>query len=191
MGKKNIVYIIIFFLVVMFLYFKYQKEKKMDKIKIESEVSETITYSSNIINDVYYLSKDKKGNQYIISASEGKIDFNQSNIVFLENVKALIKLNNSKDIEINSSYGKYDTVSYDTIFSKNVVINYEDNKIKGEYLDLSMQRNSMIISRNVVYTNLTNILKADVIEINIGTKDAKIFMYKNDEQVNIKNKNVK
>ena len=108
MGKKNIVYIIIFFLVVMFLYFKYQKEKKMDKIKIESEVSETITYSSNIINDVYYLSKDKKGNQYIISASEGKIDFNQSNIVFLENVKALIKLNNSKDIEINSSYGKYD-----------------------------------------------------------------------------------
>jgi len=191
MGKKNIVYIIIFFLVVMFLYFKYQKEKKMDKIKIESEVSETITYSSNIINDVYYLSKDKKGNQYIISASEGKIDFNQSNIVFLENVKALIKLNNSKDIEINSSYGKYDTVSYDTIFSKNVVINYEDNKIKGEYLDLSMQRNSIIISRNVVYTNLTNILKADVIEINIGTKDAKIFMYKNDEQVNIKNKNVK
>jgi hypothetical protein len=191
MGKKNIVYIIIFFLVVMFLYFKYQKEKKMDKIKIESEVSETITYSSNIINDVYYLSKDKKGNQYIISASEGKIDFNQSNIVFLENVKALIKLNNSKDIEINSSYGKYDTVSYDTIFSKNVVINYEDNKIKGEYLDLSMQRNSIIISRNVVYTNLTNILKADVIEINIGTKDAKIFMHKNDEQVNIKNKNVK
>ena len=54
-----------------------------------------------------------------------------------------------------------------------------------------MQRNSIIISRNVVYTNLTNILKADVIEINIGTKDAKIFMYKNDEQVNIKNKNVK
>ena len=134
---------------------------------------------------------EEKGNQYIISASEGKIDFNQSNIVFLENVKALIKLNNSKDIEINSSYGKYDTVSYDTIFSKNVVINYEDNKIKGEYLDLSMQRNSIIISRNVVYTNLTNILKADVIEINIGTKDAKIFMYKNDEQVNIKNKNVK
>ena len=35
----------------------------------------------------------------------------------------------------------------------------------------------MIISRNVVYTNLENILKADVIEINIKTKDTKIFMY--------------
>ena len=189
MGKKNIVYIIIFFLVVILLYFKYLKEEEI--VKIESDDSETITYSSNIIDDVYYLSKDKKGNQYIISASEGKIDFNQSNIVYLENVKALIKLNNSKDIEINSSYGKYNTSNFDTIFSKNVVINYAENKIKGEYLDLSMQRNSIIISRNVVYTNLTNILKADVIELDIGTKDAKIFMYKNDEQVNIQNRSVK
>jgi hypothetical protein len=54
-----------------------------------------------------------------------------------------------------------------------------------------MQRNSIIISRNVVFTNLTNILKADVIEINIETKDAKIFMHKNNKQVNIKNKRVK
>jgi len=190
MGKKNIVYLIIFFLVIILLYFKYLKKEKIVKI-IESEDSETITYSSNIINDVYYLSKDKKGNQYIVSASEGKIDFNQSNIVFLENVKALIKLNNSKDIEINSSYGKYNTVNFDTIFSKDVVINFAENKIKGEYLDLSMQRNSIIISKNVVYTNLTNILKADVVEININTKDAKIFMYKNDEQVSIQNKSVK
>ena len=53
MGKKNIVYIIIFFLVVIFLYYKYLKDEK--KVKIESEDLETITYSSNIINNVYYL----------------------------------------------------------------------------------------------------------------------------------------
>ena len=35
----------------------------------------------------------------------------------------------------------------------------------------------MIISKNVVFTNLDNILKADVVEINIKTKDTKIFMY--------------
>ena len=49
-----------------------------------------------------------------------------------------------------------------------------------------MQRNSMIISRDVVYRNLENILKADVIEINISTKNAKIFMHKNNEKVNVK-----
>ena len=46
----------------------------------------------------------------------------------------------------------------------------------------------MIISNNVVYTNLENILKADVIEINIETKDTKIFMYEKNKTVNIKNK---
>ena len=47
----------------------------------------------------------------------------------------------------------------------------------------------MIISRDVVYANLQNILKADVVEINIDTKDTKIYMYENNKKVNIKNKN--
>ena len=46
----------------------------------------------------------------------------------------------------------------------------------------------MIISRNVIYSNLENILKADVIEVDIETKDTKIYMYENNKKVNIKNK---
>ena len=91
-------------------------------------------------------------------------------------------------MEITSEYGKYNSNNFDTIFSKNVIINYLENKITGEYLDFSIQRNSMIISRNVIYTNLENILKADVIEINISNKDTKIFMYKNNKKVKIKSK---
>ena len=44
----------------------------------------------------------------------------------------------------------------------------------------------MIVSRNVIYTNLENILKADVIEMNIKVKDTKIFMYENEKKVNIR-----
>ena len=51
-----------------------------------------------------------------------------------------------------------------------------------------MEKNRMIVSRNVIYTNLENILKADVIEMNIKTKDTKIFMYENEKKVNIKNR---
>ena len=47
----------------------------------------------------------------------------------------------------------------------------------------------MIISKNVIYSNLENILKADVIEINIDTKDTRIFMYEENRKVNVKNKN--
>ena len=89
-------------------------------------------------------------------------------------------------IDIQSDYGKYNIDNYDTIFSKNVVINYADNKIKGNYVDFSLKRNSLIISKNVVYSNQENLLIADVVEINIATKDAKIFMYEEEKTVKIK-----
>ena len=49
--------------------------------------------------------------------------------------------------------------------------------------------NLLIISRNVVYKNLENTLKADVIELDTITKDTKIFMYNSNEQVNVTNIN--
>jgi hypothetical protein len=63
-----------------------------------------------------------------------------------------------------------------------------ENKINGEYLDFSIKRNSMIVSKNIVYTNLNNILKADVIEIDIQSKDTKIFMHDSEKKVNIRSK---
>ena len=187
MKKKNVIILIIFFiLIIIFLYVKFIKKEKI--VEIETPDSDDIIYSSNIIEDVYYSSKDAKGNEYIIKALQGEIDFKQNEIIYLTNVKALIKLTNSNNVEITSRYGKYNSNNFDTIFSKNVVINYLDNKITSEYLDFSIQRNSKIVSRDVIYTNLDNILKADVIEININTKDTKIFMYKTNEKVNIKSK---
>ena len=46
-----------------------------------------------------------------------------------------------------------------------------------------------MISKNVVYNNLNNTLKADVMELNLKTKDTKIFMYEKEKKVNIKSKN--
>ena len=187
MKKKFIVYIIIFFLIfLIFLHFKSQKNKKTTKI--EPDISNEISYSSNIIKDVYYSSKDIKGNEYVIKASEGEIDYNNSNIIYLTNLEGFVKLTNSNDIKITSKYGKYNTVNFDTIFSKNVIIDYLDNNVLGEYLDFSIERNSMIMSRDIVYTNTSNILKADTIEINIETKDTKIYMFDDKKKINIKSK---
>ena len=55
-------------------------------------------------------------------------------------------------------------------------------------LDFSIERGFMIISRDVIYTNTKNTLKTDVIEIDLNTKDTKIFMYNNTNKVNIKGK---
>ena len=153
------------------------------------DLSDEIIYNSNIIENVNYSTKDSGGNEYIINATQGEIDFSNPNIIFLINVKALIKLKDSENITIISDYGKYNSENFDTIFSKNVIINYLDNRITGNYLDFSLERNSMIVSKKVVYTNLENILKADVIKVDIKTKDTKIFMYEKEKKVNIKSKN--
>lgn len=185
--------IVVILLIVLFIGLSfYLYPKIFDKKKVEEIViieTEEISAESNIIKDINYTSDDGKGNKYIINAVKGEIDYSNTNIMFLTDVKATIKLNNSNNIVITSDYGKYNIENFDTIFSKNVISKYLDNKITGEYLDFSLNRNTMIMSKNVIYTNPENILKADVIEMNLDTKNTKVFMYKSNEKVNIKSKN--
>ena len=189
-GKKIVkISLILFFLLVVILFIYLKFSKKSEIILKEPETQEEINYTSNIIKDVNYTTKGIEGNEYSITALVGEIDYNNSNILFLTKVKAFIKLKNEEIITIQSDYGKYNSDNFDTIFSKNVIIEYLDNKINGGYLDFSLERNSMIISKNVTYTNLNNTLDADVIELNIKTKDTKIFMHEKEKKVIIKSKN--
>ncbi len=200
MKKKIIIsgsFIIFFFSLLVYYYFKsnnekklIEKKKKIELVKTESiENNEEEIRSLNIIQDVSYSAKDTKGNEYFVKASEGTIDQNYDNFIFLKSVKATIKLENYKLIEISSDFGKYNTDNYDTIFSKNVIIKYLDNIIKGGYLDFSWGKNLMIISKNVVLESNQSSLQADVIEVNIEKRDIKIFMYEENKKVNIKSLN--
>ena len=195
--RKKIVFgtllTILFFSFLFFFYFNSSNERKLiEKKRLELiekeniEILEENIESSNIIEDVSYSAKDAKGNEYFLKASEGTIDLNDSNIIFLKSVKANIDLKNYKLIEISSDFGKYNINNYDTIFSKNVIVSYLDNKIMGDYLDFSWDKNLMIISKEVFLSNSKSSLKADVIEVNIKTRDIKIFMYEQDKKVNIK-----
>jgi lipopolysaccharide export system protein LptA len=194
MKKKIFLKIILILSLIIITWFVYSEYFKKDKSKLSktvnstTEIEEETVYNSNIIKDINYTSKDLKGNEYIIIAKEGEIDLDNSDIIFLTDVTANIKLvKNSELIVITSNYGKYNTINYDTIFSKNVKIEYVDNIITGDYLDFSMMKNLLIVSRNVVYKNLDNTMKADVIELDTTTKDTKIFMHNSDEQVNVTN----
>ena len=194
MKKKiflKVILILSLIILTWFIYSKYFKKKESllsKPLQPAINLKEEIFYNSNIIKDINYTSRDLKGNEYILIAKEGEIDLDNNDIIFLTDVTAYIKLvKNSELIVITSNYGKYNTINYDTIFSKNVKIDYVDNIITGDYLDFSMMKNLLIISRNVVYKNLENTMKADVLELNTTTKDTKIFMYNSNEQVNVTN----
>ena len=183
-NKKFVKFFLSVFLIIITTSFIYSKFFKINKTDLTQESNETI-YKSNIIKDVEYSTRDKDGNEYLIRAEEGTIDYTNPSIIFLKKVNALIKLNNSDDITILSDFGKYNSENFDTIFSKNVIINYLDNKITGDYLDFSLERNLILISKDVIYENPSNILKADVFEMDIISKDTKIFMYEKEKKVEI------
>ena len=187
--KNRKIFFIILFIFILLIFFNFKYFKKKENVELIPQEKELGVYSSNIIKDVKYTTKDNDGNQYTITAIEGEIDYSNPNILYLTKVKALISFANSDKITIVSEFGRYNSENFDTIFSKNVIIDYLNNKITGEYLDFSLERNSMLISKKVVYTNLENILKADALEIDIQSKESKIFMYESQKKVNIKSKN--
>lgn len=187
----NISYITIFFLIlILIFYFGYRKKEIIvaNEIVVEENIEEENYTSSNLLKNVKYSAKDINGNELVIEANGGEIDTSNKNIIFLTDVQAYVTFNNKESIKIKSNFGKYNIDNYDTIFSKNVVIDYLENKITGEYVDFSLERNSLIASKNIIYTNNKNILNADVITMDINTKDIKIQMYENKKKVNIKSK---
>ena len=189
MLKKIIAVIIVIILSIVLIFF-FLKNSNKEKVSpnIIEELEER-SYSSNIIENVRYSSNDTNGNKYTITAKEGEIDIKNSNIIYLKKVSAIIELNNSNNIQVSSNFGKYNIGNFDTIFTKNVIIKYLQNEINGDYLDFSILRNSMIVSKNVVFTDDANVLKTDAIEINIKTKDTKFFMYDKNNKVSLINKN--
>ena len=158
-------------------------------VEKKKEVAQEEVENSNVIKDVRYKSKDSSGNEYILEASEGVIDQENTNIIYLTSIKAIIKLKAYNSIEIYSNFGKYNIDNFDTIFSKNVLIEYLDNTIMGDYLEFSLNKNLMTISRNVVFKNNKSSLKADVIEVDIKKKDIKISVYEENKKINIKSLN--
>ena len=96
--------------------------------------------------------------------------------MFLRDVVAFIFIKDSDTVKITSNFGKYNSKNYDTIFSENVIVIYPGHKITGEYLDFSFLNNlGTFTDKCYLYWRKTNLF-ADKIEMNLATKDTKIFM---------------
>ena len=176
--------IVISFIFYLEYFNKNPKTLKVNTITKKIDIDENA--SSNYIDDINYISSDAKGNKYQITAKKAEIDIDNPDLMFLENIVANVFIKYSDPVKIISDFGKYNSKNYDTVFSKNVIITYPDHKITGEYLDFSFINNLGTISRNVVYTGNKTKLFADKVEINITTKNTKIFMNDNKKKVLVK-----
>ena len=165
---------------------KYFKKTSFEN-NTSANISKTLNTSESLIEDLRYLSTDKEGNEYKIEAKKGNIDKNNPDIIYLENVKAIILLQNSENIFIESNYAKYNTKSFDTLFNDSVSVDYGDHVLKSEFLDLSFENNLVSIYDNVRYLSGISSLRADKAEIDILNKRTKIFMENPNKKVQINN----
>ena len=162
----------------LWFYLKYFTKNFEDikKAAVIEKIDENQNNTSTYINDINYVSTDAKGNKYQITAKQAEIKLENSDIMFLRDVVAFIFIKDSDTVKITSNFGKYNSKNYDTIFSENVIVIYPGHKITGEYLDFSFLSNLGTFTKNVIYTGEKTNLFADKIEMNIETKDTKIFM---------------
>ena len=186
--KIYIQLLLIFLLAVItfFLFFKYFKKTNIED-DLRGNIEQSINTSESLIENLKYLSTDKEGNEYKIEAKKGNIDKDNPDIIYLENVVAIILLKNSEYISIKSNFAKYNSKNFDTLFNDAVSVDYEDHLLTGNFLDLSFENNLVSIYDNVQYLSGFSSLSADKAEIDILNKNTKIFMESPGKKVLINN----
>ena len=181
MNKKSVLQVVMVFIIIIisfWFYLKYFTNNFADvkEVQVIEKNNEEQSSDSTYINDINYTSTDVRGNKYQITAKLAEIKIENSDVMFLTDVIAFVFIKDKDTVKITSNFGKYNTINYDTIFSENVIVVYPEHKITGEYLDFSFLTNLGIFTTNVIYNGEKTNLFADKIEMNLATKDTKIFM---------------
>jgi len=155
---------------------------------IDDKTNTDIDNQYSLIKNLSYFSKDNLGNEYIIESKYSELNLDNVDIISMENVSAKIIMVNSEPIYVTSNFAKYNNENYETTFTDNVLIVYLDNKIRCEKFHISIKNNFANVTDNVIYENPNGILIADTIEIDLITKNSKIFMIDKSKKVMVLNK---
>ena len=206
MSKKTLLQIFLtFFLVLItFVFIKnyYKKDTptvqtKENKID-EKEVQKT---EKNLIKDISYTANNTKGDIYLLLASTGEIYLDNPNLMFLTKVEGEIKLINGGRIDISSDFANFNNKTFETTFIKNVLVKRNEETIVGDELYLVLDKNEdqdknnnkteeniIRMSRNVFYKKPGYNLSADILEVDLITKNLKIYMLDKNNKIIAKTK---
>jgi hypothetical protein len=193
MQKKTLIQLtlllLIFAIIIIFYksYFGNLNQVKIKNVIKEDLNKEIVKKGINQIEKVSYTSQDLDGNSYSVKSEFGEFDQNKPDIMLLTNVEAIILTKNSKPIKIYSKKSLYNSLNYNTNFYDEVQITYKDHKIFSNNFDLIFNEKTGTIYNNVLYKNLNTMLYADKIDIDLISKDSKIFMFDKSKKVKIKN----
>ena len=138
----------------------------------------------NLIKNLKYEINIDQNQKYILTAKKSNVsNLDSTEIIYMENVKAIFFDENDNEMIITSDTGMFNGTSYDSEFSNNVKINYDNHKITAEKMNLNFAKKIINIYENVLYFNADLSLVADIVSINLITKKTDIYMNNNKKKV--------
>ena len=121
--------------------------------------------------------------------------------MFLTKVEGKITLTNGGRIDISSDFANFNNKTFETTFIKNVLVKRNEETIVGDELYLvldkkedqdknnkKMEENIIRMSRNVFYKKPGYNLSADILEVDLITKNLKIYMLDKNNKIIAKTK---
>jgi lipopolysaccharide export system protein LptC len=182
---KLILFSLIIFLSIIF-YKVYFKEKNL--VDENSEIISNIEiekYENNLIKDLKYNINLGQNNKYIINSDLSEITYkDNSEVVNMQGVTAIIIDKNQIPIEISSDLAKYNNNNYETLFEKNVKIKYLNHEIFSNAMQFDFENQLIRIYKDVEYNGALGKMFADNIDINLVMN--KIDIYMNGDKKNVK-----
>ena len=169
-----------------FLYFQKKENLKQINIHLNTDSDSKIDdKTGTLMENISYYFSDKKGNNYELVSEFGKVDIENPDKIFMTDVTAIIYLINTSPITITSKHAYYNKSNHETNFFKDVRLDYLVHKATSQNLDLSFKNNLASMYNNVIYKKPGTILKADRLNIDLVTKNSKIFMDNKSEKIKI------
>lgn len=196
MRKKTLFQVILILLLAGFTYLVFKNyyvknDTKSSSNKNSEKISELNKEKSdkNLIKDISYTANNSEGDVYLLLADYGEIYLDNQDLMLLTKVNGKISLKSGVNITITSDFANFNTQTFETTFINNVTVKRGEETITGDELYLVLDQDDKIIqnaekkdeniiriSRNVYYERPGYNLEADIVEVDLITKNIKIYM---------------
>ena len=193
MSKKTLIQILLGLIIIFILVFSYTKffnQKNSDQsLKENIEVEDTYDANGDVIEGIEYISNDNQGNIYIVKAKNGKNESENTNLITLYNVEAILKFDKKKKITVTSNKAIYNTLNNNTDFMNDVIVVYGKHNIFCDKIIANFSENYAKLFGNLIYNNDLTKLYADQMEIDLFNRTSKTSMFNKKDKVKIIKKN--
>ena len=186
--KRLIQLTLLLFLVLVTLNFynNYFKEKKFVTKEIQKEINIDENSNNNVIKNLEYRVILDQNTEYIIKSNHNELIYKDNfEIVKMKKVLANIIGKKNNPIIISSDDANYSNSTYETTFFNNVKIKYMNEIIYANKIHIDFKNKLIKISEDVIYDGLNQILKADIVNINMVTNKIEIIMENQKDKIKI------